>query len=467
MKWTGFVLIVVGLTAQCETPPQTPAGRQFARWLEVFNKGDRVELRDFFEKYFPARLPDFNDEVEFRESTGGFDLKKIEESTPLQVSGIVKEKNSDTYARFVFTVEEAEPNRLTKMELRAIPRPAEFPQKARLTEEQTLAALRAELAQRVKLDQFSGAVLVAKQGKPVYLEAYGLADRDRKIPNQTGTQFRIGSMNKMLTATAVMQLVAAGKISLQDPIGKYLPDYPNKDVASKVAVHHLLTHTGGTGDIFGPQYNANRSKLRELKDYVTLYGERGPEFEPGAQMEYSNYGYILLGVLIERASGQSYYDYVREHVFKPAGMTSTDSLPEDEAVPGRSVGYMKRDGEWKPNTPTLPYRGTSAGGGYSTVEDLLRFANAIMGHKLLNELDTATLTTGKVAMGPIAKYAYGFGDFNQDGVRWFGHNGGAPGMNGELRIFPESGYVIAVIANMDPPSAGQIVEFIALRLPVK
>src|SRR5882724_8333022 len=140
MKWIGCALILAGLAAQSQTVPQTPAGRQFARWLEVFNKGDRAELRGFFEKYFPSRLPDFNEEVEFRASTGGFDLKKIEESTSLQISGIVKEKDSDTYARFVFAVEEAEPNRLTKMELRAIPRPPEFTAKARLTETETIAA---------------------------------------------------------------------------------------------------------------------------------------------------------------------------------------------------------------------------------------------------------------------------------------------------------------------------------------
>ena len=125
------------------------------------------------------------------------------------------------------------------MELRAIPRPAEFPPKQRLTETQTLTALRAELEQRVKQDQFSGAVLVAKQGKPVFIGAYGLADRDQKIPNENGTQFRIGSMNKMFTATAVMQLVAAGKIGLNDPLGKYLPSYPNQDIATKVTVHHF------------------------------------------------------------------------------------------------------------------------------------------------------------------------------------------------------------------------------------
>jgi CubicO group peptidase (beta-lactamase class C family) len=135
-------------------------------------------------------------------------------------------------------------------------------------------------------------------------------------------------------------------------------------------------------------------------------------------------------------------------------------------VPNRSVGYMKeRDAPWKPNTGTLPPRATSAGGGYSTVEDLLRFANALNSHKLLNERYTELLTTGKVETGNGGKYAYGFGDNSEGGVRWFGHGGGAPGMNGDLKIFPQSGYVIAVLANLDPPAAGRISEFIAQRLP--
>jgi D-alanyl-D-alanine carboxypeptidase len=134
----------------------------------------------------------------------------------------------------------------------------------------------------------------------------------------------------------------------------------------------LLTHTGGTGDIFGPEFNKHRKELRTLNDYVALYGKRGPQFEPGSQWRYSNYGMLLLGVVIERVTGQSNYDYVQEHIYKPAGMTLTGSLPEDQAVAGRSIGYMKSEtGGWAPNTDTLPYRGSSAGGGYSTVGDLL------------------------------------------------------------------------------------------------
>jgi D-alanyl-D-alanine carboxypeptidase len=148
-------------------------------------------------------------------------------------------------------------------------------------------------------------------------------------------------------------------------------------VAAKVTVRHLLTHTGGTGDIFGPEFDQQRLRLREHRDYLKLYGSRGLTQEPGSRFEYSNYGFVLLGALIEHVTGESYYDYVDDHVFHPAGMRSTGSLPESVEVPGRAVGYMRASpsgGAWVPNTDTLPWRGTAAGGGYSTVGDLLRFA---------------------------------------------------------------------------------------------
>src|SRR5208282_5473121 len=172
-----------------------------------------------------------------------------------------------------------------------------------------LAALRTQLEKDVAADKFSGTVLVAKEGKPVFAEAYGLADREKKISNTLDTRFRIGSMNKMFTAVSVLQLVEAGKIKLTDPLGKYVTDYPNQDIATKVTIHQLLTHTGGTGDIFGPEFNAHRRELRTLNDYVALYGKRAPQFEPGSRWRYSNYGMVLLGVVIERVTGQSYYDY--------------------------------------------------------------------------------------------------------------------------------------------------------------
>ena len=323
-------------------------------------------------------------------------------------------------------------------------------------EAEGIAGVKSALRRMVTTGQFSGAVLIAKNGKVLFSRAYGLADRERRIPNTLDTRFRIGSMNKMFTAVAILQLVEAGKIELSAPLGKYLTDYPNKDLASKVTIHELLTHTGGTGDIFGPDFDAHRKELRTHSDYIELYGNRGLEFEPGSQWAYSNYGMLLLGVVIEKVTGQSYYGYVQEHVYEPAGMTRTGSLPEDQAVPDRSIGYTRPPGttRWVRNTNTLPFRGTSAGGGYSTVTDLARFADALMSHKLLRPDSIEQLITGKVEALGREMYAYGFEDRrDMDGHGSVGHGGGAPGMNGDLRIYPKSGYVVAALANIDPPAA--------------
>ena len=451
--------------AEAAAARSQPSFHQFSAWLEAFNSGDRAQYRKFLESNFPTRVSDLNQDMDFRANTGGFEFRKLEQASATRVSGLVQERDSDQFGRFTLEVEPAEPHPIVSLGIRAVPRPAASPI-PRLTENEAIAAARALVERNAAADRFSGAVLVTKNGQMLFSGAYGLADREKKIPNKLDTRFRIGSMNKMFTAVSVLQLVEADKIKLTDPLGKYIIDYPNKDIATKVTIHQLLTHTGGTGDIFGPQFDAHRKELRTLSDYVALYGKRGPQFEPGSRWRYSNYGMLLAGVVIEQVSGQSYYDYVQEHVYKPAGMTSSGSLPEDQAVVDRSIGYMRSDsGGWAPNTDTLPYRGTSAGGGYSTVSDLVRFANALLSHKLLNAASTELLITGKVDAGG-GKYAYGFEDQrDKDGNGYVGHGGGAPGMNGDLRIYPKSGYIVAVLANLDPPAAQRIAEFLDPRLP--
>jgi len=460
-----FLLFVTTCTAQT-TYPDTPAGNQAKGLMEAFNAGDAAKYKEFLTRNYPDRLQNADRDMGFREMTGGFDLKQIEESTPTKLVALVQERASDQFARLTVEVQPDGQHQITKFGAMAIPRPAAFAL-PHLSEAEIITAMRTKLDEESKADRFSGAALLARNGKPVFAQAYGLADREKKTPNQLKTRFRLGSMNKMFTAVATLQLVQAGKLDLKTPFGKYLTDYPNQDVASKVTIEQLLTHTGGTGDIFGPEFEKHRLELKTLQDYVTLYGKRGPDFEPGSQWRYSNYGFLLLGVLIEKVSGQSYYDYVRDHIFKPAGMTGTDSEPEDQAVSDRSVGYTKFGGNGlQRNTDTLPYRGTSAGGGYSTVEDLSRFATALQTNKLLNAQYTELLTNGKVDTGR-GKYAFGFQDEVINGTRCFGHGGGAPGMNGELKICPASGYVLVVLANLDPPAASRIADFVTNRLPAK
>jgi D-alanyl-D-alanine carboxypeptidase len=476
-----FVIVVLALAGICfvvgaaqagQAPsaaveiPKTPAGEQFSAWLAAFNSGDKAELEKFRSHFNKPEEHKVEGILGFRQQTGGFNLKKIEESSATKLIGLVQERDSDQFARFTIEVEPAAPYHVTHLEIRAMGRPTEFAL-PRLSQAGLVAALRAKLEKDSASDKFAGAVLLAKDGKAIFTGAYGMADREKKIPNTVDTKFRIGSMNKMFTAVSIMQLVQAGKISLSDPVGKYITDYPNEDIATKVTIQQLLTHTGGTGDFFGPQFDAHRLELKTLQDYLKLYGERAPEFEPGSRWEYSNYGFLMLGVVVERVSEKSYYDYVSEYIFKPAGMTSSGSLPEDQTVPDRSVGYTQSPGNnLQPNTDTLPYRGTSAGGGYCTVEDFVRFANALTNHKLLNAQNTELLTTGKVDTPRGEKYAFGFME-NGAGtaMRHFGHGGGAPGMNGDLQIFPQSGYVIVVLSNLDPPAASRISDFIVNRLP--
>ena len=464
-----FVILLASLLATGQVKlPDTPAGQRLSGWLAAFDSGDKATFLAFLQKNYPARVAEIDGAMAFREDTGGFDLKKVEECGATKCSAILKERNSDQFARIVMDVESTDAHVIKGVEVRAIPRPAEFAL-ARMNEGDALKAFRQYLDEAAASDRFSGTALVAKNGKPVFTAAYGMADREKKVPNTVDTKFRIGSMNKMFTATAVLQLVQAGKIGLNDPLNKFLPDYPNKDLASKVTIHHLLTHTGGTGDFFGPEFDKHRLELKTLQDYLKLYDNRGLAFEPGSKWDYSNYGFLLLGIVVEKASGQDYYEYVRTHIFQPAGMKSTDSLPEDQAVPDRSVGYTKMDSkEWGRNDDTLPYRGTSAGGGYSTVGDLLAFANALENHTLLDAQHLELLTVGKIERPGGGKYAYGFADqISGDGVRCFGHGGGAPGMNGELKICPDSGYVIAVLANLDPQAASHAADFIVERLPAK
>jgi CubicO group peptidase (beta-lactamase class C family) len=457
--------------------PDTPAGNQTKAWMEAFNAGDIEKYREFYRKNFPARVERAAGAMQLRQQNGGFELKKIEESTPTKIVALLQERLSDRFVRLTVEVDATEQHQMTRLDLQGIPRPAEFPL-PQLSESELIAAARKKLDEETAADRFSGAALIAKNGKTVFANAYGLADREKKTPNTLKTRFRVGSMNKMFTAVATLQLVQSGKLDLKAPFGNYLTDYPNKDVASKVTIEQLLSHTGGTGDIFGPQFSEHRLELKTLQDYVKLYGNRGPEYPAGSRWQYSNYGFLLLGVLIEKVSGQSYYDYVRNHIFKPSGMTSTASEPEDQLVADRSVGYTNFGGAGlRPNTDTLPYRGSSAGGGYSTVEDLLKFATALQANKLLDAKHTELLTTGRVETPSGDKYAFGFQESVVNGLRCFGHGGGAPGMNGELKICPGpgnalhpgpasgSGYVIAVLANMDPPAATRVADFIVNRRP--
>jgi len=463
---TFCLLLTVSLPSFAQDVHATaPALDQLKRWIAAYDNSNWDIYREFLRTNFAPEAENIFQARSVRRQTGAFDLIKVEKQTPNEVVALLNGRDSDKVGQIVVEVEPADPHRIVKLQARAIPRPADLAL-PHLNESELIASLQQRLNDASSADTFSGAVLLAKNGKPIFAEAYGFADREHYVANSLDTRFRMGSMNKMFTAVAILQLASAGKLRVDDPVIKYVPDYPNRDLASKVTISELLSHTGGTGDFFGPEFDGRRLELRTHEDYIKLLGNRPARFEPGSRFEYSNYGFLILGGVIEKVSGQSYYDYVRDHIYRLAAMSLTDSEPEDQRVPGLSVGYTKQEGDlWQRNTFLLPYRGTSAGGGYSTVGDLLRFANALHANRLLDKHYTKLLMTGRIDMPFGGRYAFGFQDRTINGSHCVGHNGGSPGMNGELDICQDSEYVIAVLANMDPEAASHIAEFIANRLP--
>jgi CubicO group peptidase (beta-lactamase class C family) len=445
---------------------ETPASEMARRMIQAAKEGDAAFIA--FTHANHQRIRPDEQWLQLREQVKDLQIHAVEQASATHADLMAFDANLESWVRVTIDVTPTEPHKTVGLNLRLVPRPADAPAPPRLASAALAAATRARVAAAAKADSFSGAVLIADGGKPVLEAAYGLADRDARTPNTPQTQFRFGSMGKMFTAVSIMQLAQAGKLDLTAPIGRYLTDYPNADIAAKVTINHLLTHTGGTGDIFAPEYFARRLEVKDPKDYVALFGARPPRFAPGERQEYSNYGFMLLGRIVEVVSGQSYDDYIATHIFAPAHMTATGNQPETVALPQRAVGYMGSGSGLKSAADTLPWRGTPAGGGYSTVGDLAKFADALMAYRLLDAAHTKLLTTGGFS-GPDGKLLrYDFGAPAGDGRRFFGHSGGAPGMNGELRIFPaEPGHdaaTIVVLANRDPPVASGVANFISDRL---
>jgi len=326
----------------------------------------------------------------------------------------------------------------------------------------------------VSENKLSGAVLVAKDGATIASKAAGVANKATGAPISLSTKFNLGSLNKMFTAVAIAQLAQAGRLSFDAPISKYLPDYPNKEIADKVTIHQLLTHTSGMGMYWNEKFMAQREKMVTVAAHLPLFASDPLLFPPGEKFQYSNSGYMVLGAIIEKLSGQDYYSYVQEHVYKPAGMTETGFYEPGKETPNLAIGYsrMSPDGkkmeEARDNTDMREVKGGPAGGGYSTVGDLVKFHTALRSYKLLNEEYTKLVTTGKVdAAGPIGRYGYGFGDKVFEGKHIVGHNGGSPGISANFEMYPELGYTAVILMNTDPPAMMPVIMGIRQRIPAK
>jgi D-alanyl-D-alanine carboxypeptidase len=441
-----FVAGAAGLARQTAAPlASTPSGRRVEAYIKSFNAGETA-MRDFFaanaareslqKTSLETRLTRYK---QMHERLGGLEIRRVAENKADLVSVVAHGSNGPVVS-MEFQFEAAEPYGLLGVRVMDIGEEGGPPPSPKKDDAELAAAVGELVRKEAAADAFSGVVLLAKNGTAFHLQAVGDTDREKKIPNRTDTKFNLGSINKAFTGIAVRQLASAGKIRLDDPIRTYLPDYPNAAAAAKVTVRQLLDMTSGIGDFFGGRYEAaNKEKILSLKDYLPLFADQPLEFEPGTRSRYSNGGYVVLGLIIEKVAGRDYYDYVRDNIFKQAGMFDTDWYAKDTVVTNRAIGYAGSGPARKSNYATLPGRGSSAGGGYSTAADLLKF----------------TVALGNGLFDPAAADLKG----------GFGIAGGAPGLNAAVEYDPQRGYVIIVLANLDSPAAERLARQIRSWLP--
>lgn len=308
-------------------------------------------------------------------------------------------------------------------------------------------------------------VALARGDNIIFLKSYGLADIENNVAMTPDTVFRIGSITKQFTAAGILLLVDQGKVSVDDRLSKYLPDYPNAD---KVTIYQLLTHTSGLANFTGSELFRSTMRLEgTTSDMITALAAVSPQFEflPGQAWSYSNTGYYLLGGVIEKASGQTYSDYMRTRVFLPLGLKNTAIDDHGEIVPHRAHGYVTnaeapsgfRNASWT----SLTVAG-GAGAARTTIRDLIAWNAALLGGKLLKP-DTLKLMTSPAKLSdgrsatlgwlpkhqplPHADYGMGVGLGDDRGRAMVGHGGAINGFNAALFTYPDRGVTIAILAN--------------------
>ncbi|WP_328334532.1 beta-lactamase family protein [Kribbella sp. NBC_00382] len=326
---------------------------------------------------------------------------------------------------------------------------------------------------------FSGSLLLTRRGHPVLARSYGMTDKQRAVPNGPGTRFALASVTKLFTATAIAQLAQQRKLAYGATVGEYLTGFPAA-IAGKVSIHHLLTHTSGLGDYqqtpgFWDKAATWTSRTAVMDGITDFIRQSALLAAPGTSWNYSNSGYHLLGEIVAKASGQSYYDYVSEHVFRRAGLLGTGFYTRPQRLADSTIARpyeLQPSGEHVDIAKSLLYVGTPAGDAFSTCADLARFANALSGAKLLDPAFTQLTLSGKVPLPPPvgppppqqppvtpATLFQGYGPMVGlvNGRSTVGHGGGSPSASTSIETYPDDGWTVAVLSNYGEPNILPIV----------
>ena len=428
--------------------PPTDLGGHVGAWFAML-QGDEAGARQFLTEHMAASAlaeASIDARLERRRMTlartGGLEPLEIVSAEPTTMSVLCRAGSGDEVTA-IFEGEADAPHKLLGVRIEAgahgeAPPPVKGP---RLSDREAAEQMRATLNEKYAAGEFSGVALLVRADTTLLSNAWGLADRAKKTPMTMDTRLNLASIGKLFTRTAIAQLAEAGKVSLDDKLAKYLPDFPHAD---EITIEMLVAHRSGVGDIFNDAYDAmDKSKLRHNRDYLQLIRDQPLWFAPGTSERYSNGGYVLLGEVIAKASGEDYYDYLAKHVFGPAGMKRTVYPTEGDGTPNVARGYSGRDAaeSERDNEGTRPTRGSAAGGGYSTAADLMKFDRALLGSKLCSPGWSAWVA-GEARPDRGAAGAVSPADAN------FGFAGGAPGISSHWQH--EGDVTLILLTNRDP-----------------
>ncbi len=483
-----IVLVCMFLISNCfaRELPETPAGRRAQEVVELLNDTSSYELENYIETQY---APGFKDAFPLaahkgivqttQTMFGRVKVVEITESTYDEIRIVLESESRDAWLNLDIQVEPDDPHRIVRLGLR----PGERPHGKNMEEEKNqqgqetrevepprdieipfsnFEELHQYLLEKSAANEFSGTVLIAKDGDAIFQKAYGYASKRFAVPNGVDTKFNLGSINKIFTTVAIAQLMEKGKLSLDDPIGKYLDGFP-EEIAEKVTIRHLLNMRSGWGDYWGNEhYLSQRDRLRTVSDYMKFIKDIPLDFEPGTNFQHSNTGFEVAGFIIETVSGMDYFDYIKRNIYEPAGMANSDSYHRDGPVENLAMGYtnMNRndpEGEgYRWNTMyMLSPRGTPSGGGYSTAEDLLKFDQALRNNQLLSFDYTRYM---------IARFQGSPGDPFSPPEQIYRMAGGAPGISAFLGMDFQESYSIIVLSNYDFPAAMEVAEEIIIML---
>jgi CubicO group peptidase (beta-lactamase class C family) len=480
-----IVCLAVIQAGMAQRPPATdysdsrvlPEGRRGERIrsvIDTVNSAAPESIRGFISTQCAARFRDMApmDEhisvfLNLARETGGVDFYGIRTYTPARQGEtvvILKDRTLDNWWGISVRFGEAPDFLIAGLGFQNARAPKDM-KEAALTEDEAVAELKSAVARLADKGVFSGAALLARSDRVLFAAAAGEATKSFHVSNNVDTKFNLGSMNKMFTATAIMRLVEKGKLSLDDPIGKYMDEsWLPRSVTDKITIRHLLTHSSGLGSYFNDAYmKSSRDLFRKLDDYKPLIRDDRPAFEPGTRFQYSNTGMFLLGVVIEKVTGEDYFEHIRKAVYGPAGMTNSDCYEMDYPVENLAIGYSpdwKSPYGWQNNLYKHVIKGGPAGGGFSTVKDLHRFALALLSGQLVSKESLAAMWTDHLK----ADYGYGFTIAESAAGKVVGHGGGFPGINSRLDIYVDKGYIVAVMSNVDQgaePVANKIGQLLA------